>query len=271
MLQKINIQKEWIRKSEEYLKSEENSKIDLKRLVDEIYLQLLEDANLIFGRSPVCRSVNHCLISDNYVDFFSLSVPKPNGFLQEDLDILCSARSKPEAFYDLKRLLESKGLWDIEEDPMVKLMDFSESIGREVMYKLNTNNIDHMNARRDRNQMLLPIRISIVFGIMRNQLHFEIPSISDLSKIPSDSESMKSIFPEKMDDDFAKLEKEISSFSSLDINQPIVWTGFIKVFIAPTITLVISLIAPWMMIPMDQGTLATLIYNAMAQTPVITM
>jgi hypothetical protein len=69
-------------------------------------------------------------------------------------------------------------------------------------------------------------------------------------------------------DPFAELKKLISDLDPKEIDRSVVWTGYVSVLIAPAIALVISLIAPLMGIPMDQGNLSQLITNAVSQTTI---
>jgi len=94
----------------------------------------------------------------------------------------------------------------------------------------------------------LEIKCGFHMGELRNQMLFEDPSYND---------------------PFAKLKKQISDLESKKINSSVLWTGYVSVFIAPAIALAISLIAPLLRIPIDQGSLSQLISNAVSQTTFI--
>ncbi len=69
-------------------------------------------------------------------------------------------------------------------------------------------------------------------------------------------------------DPFDALKKQVSDLKSVESNRTSVWKGYLPIFIAPTITIAISLIVPWMGIPIDQGNLSQMIIDAVSQTTI---
>ena len=69
-------------------------------------------------------------------------------------------------------------------------------------------------------------------------------------------------------DPFDALKKQVSDLKLVESNRTSVWKGYVPILIAPTITIAISLIVPWMGIPIDQGNLSQMIIDAVSQTTI---